>query len=208
VDTNVFHPVPKEEVRERLGVLPGESVILFFGKGKNLKGSPYKDHKVQGTILERLAQAHDLPPIHIFEVGAIVPGVYRIGPLKVQRVPFQEEPRSLAQYYQVADLYIHPSRAETFPLAILEAMACGTPVVSTAVGGVPEQVIDGETGYLVAPGDWGAMVERIINIVKNTGLREAMIDKGIKRVKERFDLQAQVNAHLEYYQEILSHRGT
>src|ERR671918_1684959 len=64
----------------------------------------------------------------------------RIGAAEVRFVPYQKDAALVARYYQAADIYIHSARADTFPNTVLEALACGTPVVATAVGGISEQV--------------------------------------------------------------------
>ena len=81
----------------------------------------------------------------------------QIGDIEIRFVPYQKDPEQVARYHQAADIYIHPARADTFPTTIIEALACGTPVVATAVGGIPEQIVEGKTGFLVPVGDAGAM---------------------------------------------------
>jgi len=74
----------------------------------------------------------------------------------------------------------------------LEAMVCGTPVVATAVGGIPEQVEDGITGFLVPPGNVEVMVERIIRLLGNEELRLRMSHQATEDARQRFDLNRQV----------------
>jgi len=68
------------------------------------------------------------------------PATERIGQAEVKFVPYQSSPEDVAKYYQIADVYVHAARADTFPNTVLEALACGAPVVATAVGGIPEQI--------------------------------------------------------------------
>ena len=89
----------------------------------------------------------------------------RIGDVEIRFVPYLKDPRKVARYYQAADLYLHPARADTFPTTILEALACGIPVVATAVGGIPEQVMEGQTGFLVPVGDARALARRVIDLL-------------------------------------------
>jgi glycosyltransferase involved in cell wall biosynthesis len=91
----------------------------------------------------------------------------RIGAAEVRFIPYQANQESVARYYEAADLYVHAAPADTFPNTILEALACGTPVVATAVGGIPEQVEDGQTGFLVPVGNARALAERLTQLLSD-----------------------------------------
>lgn len=87
-----------------------------------------------------------------------------------------------------ASVFVLPSYNEGLPLAILEAMAYGLPVISTPVGGIPEAVIEGETGFLVKPGDVQAIAERIALLLKDRDLRERMGANARKRILDNFEI--------------------
>lgn len=108
----------------------------------------------------------------------------------------------LALYGRV-DLYCLPSTYEGFPVAILEAMASGLPVVSTTVSGIPEAVVDGETGLLVPPVDVGALAEALSRLLGDSALRRRMGAAGRRRVEERFTIEAIVERHLEVWRDAL-----
>ncbi|MFH1942970.1 MAG: glycosyltransferase [bacterium] len=91
------------------------------------------------------------------------------------------------------DIFMLPSLHEGFPNVILEAMACGKPVVATAVGGSVEAVVDGVTGYLVPPKDSEAMQNRLLYLLKDRDLAKQMGDAGRARVEEHFSLEKQVD---------------
>ena len=125
----------------------------------------------------------------------------------------------MARFYQCADLYVHPAWADNFPLTVLEALACGVPVVATAVGGIPEQVkseriaaddrgcesygADEATGILVPERNANALAEAIVTLVGNDGLRETLGANAARDAAARFDLQTQVDRYLDWYAEIL-----
>lgn len=97
------------------------------------------------------------------------------------------------------DLFVLPSRAEGISNTILEAMACGLPVVATAVGGNAELVVDGLTGRLVPAGDPAALAAAIQTYLDDPGLLDAHGVAGRRRVEERFSLDAMVAAYLAVY---------
>jgi len=84
------------------------------------------------------------------------------------------------------DVYVQPSHHEGLCITAIEAMACGLPVVATAVGGLTESVVDGETGYLVAPGDLDAFVDRIRTLHESPELRARMSRRGRERAVDHY----------------------
>ena len=118
----------------------------------------FKDYATIREAVGRIAAALPNAPPLLLALGQDAPAE-RVGRAEVRflQVCGAEE---MAVYYQAADVYLHAARADTFPNVVLEAMACGTPVVATAVGGIPEQVEHGVSGFLVPPGDSSGMAER------------------------------------------------
>jgi glycosyltransferase involved in cell wall biosynthesis len=98
-----------------------------------------------------------------------------------------------------ADVISLTSRWEGMPHVLLEAMACSRPVVSTAVNGCPEVVADGETGFLVPPGDVGSWAERVVDLLNDPARGEEMGRRGRDRVEEQFSLQKMVTRIEDLY---------
>jgi glycosyltransferase involved in cell wall biosynthesis len=88
---------------------------------------------------------------------------------------------------------------EGLPLVILEAMSQGVPVVATDVGGIPEAVIDGETGFLIAPRDAGAVANAVARILEAPILAQRMRQAALARFEQRFTMQSMLDSHRELY---------
>jgi glycosyltransferase involved in cell wall biosynthesis len=86
-----------------------------------------------------------------------------------------------------SDIFALPTLADCYSIASLDAMAAGLPVITTAVGGIDDIVIDGETGYLIPPGDATALRQRLETLMTDAALRCRMGDAGRRRVEEHFD---------------------
>lgn len=86
-------------------------------------------------------------------------------------------------------IYVLPSYFEGLPISVLEAMSYGIPVISTPVGGIPEAVEDGKSGFLIQPGDTKALAEKISYLIRNPRIREKMGKEGHRIAKERFDIK-------------------
>jgi glycosyltransferase involved in cell wall biosynthesis len=101
-------------------------------------------------------------------------------------------------------VFVLSSRSEGLPISVLEAMAAGLPVVASDVGGLREQVVDGETGYLVPAGDPQALADALARLLDDPGLRRRLGDAGRARAEELFDLPAFREAHLRLYRSLLA----
>lgn len=201
VDTRVFKPGDRAAARARLG-LPEHAVIALF-TAQGVSANPFKDYATLVAALRTVA-AHGREDVVMVALGD--DGGAAAEGLDVVSVPFVTDAETVAAYYQAADLYVHPARAENLPLAIIEAMACGTPVVASAVGGIPEIVAEGETGLLVESGDPARLAAAIETALGDAELRARFARAGLARVEERFTLQRQVDAYLGLYAELAEKR--
>ncbi len=113
----------------------------------------------------------------------------------------------MTQFYLQADLFVLPSYHEGMPMAILEAMACGLPVVSTRVGGIAELIKEGENGFLINPGDRQALLEALLVLLADPVLRENMALKNIQKVKDQYDMPGYLKKLKGLYREILEEKS-
>ena len=200
VNQDIFQPMDKTEAKSKLN-LPTDRLVLLFSAG-NLKSNIFKDYNTLILAIKQLKNLnHKVLCIAIGDSGN--PEIVN-DDVEIQYVPFVSEREIVALYSQAADIYLHPARAETFPTSILEAVSCGTPVIATDVGGIPETVIEGETGYLVPVGDDIAFADRITKLINDDNLRKKMSDNAYNYAKRNFNLEVVSKQHIEFYEEIVN----
>jgi glycosyltransferase involved in cell wall biosynthesis len=200
IDLNIFHPGDKRSARDRLGIPQHSKVVLYSANGG--RNSPYRNFGQLEAALIQLANPNirDLTLICIGELKSSQETI--TNGLHVQFRLFERDPNRMALYYQAADVYALPALVEAFGKTVTEAMACGTPVVATAVGGILDQITDGKTGYLVPMSDVGAMAEAIQRLLNDDDLRKAMGSAGAEYARRHFSLDLQVDSFLNWYKEV------
>jgi glycosyltransferase involved in cell wall biosynthesis len=124
-----------------------------------------------------------------------------------ERVQLLGERRDVPELLAGADMFVLSSASEGMPVSVLEAMAASLPVVGSRVGGVPELVVEGETGLLVEPGNVGELAAAIDRLLADPGLRGQLGEAGRERVKLHFALDPFRRAHVELYSRELARRG-
>ena len=174
VDSDRFSPGARLEARAKLG-LNGDKMVLFVGRLERLKGVD--------VLLSAMAMMQDPADARLVIVGGAENSPERrvladhAAQLGISdRVQFHAavDHDDLIHYYRAADVCALPSYYESFGLAALEASACGTPVVASEVGGLPEIVKDGRTGYLVKWRAPGPFVDKLERILQDDEQREEM----------------------------------
>ena len=197
VDTSVFRPRHRAAARAELG-LPEKSKIILFAANR-IRKNIWKDYETMRAAIERVAG--ELQPLTFVALGEDAPAE-KLGSAEIRFYPFRSAIEDVARFYQAADVYLHGARIDTFPNAVLEALACGTPVVATAVGGIPEQIDDGRTGFLVPPSDPPAMAKRIVDAL-DPEMNQRLSAAAAQEALVRFSLDRQVDEHLKWYREIV-----
>jgi L-malate glycosyltransferase len=116
----------------------------------------------------------------------------------IPAVPHSQVP----QYMQLIDIFVVPSLAESFGVAALEASACGLPVIASNVGGLPEVVVNGKTGFLVPPGDPETLAEKIICLMESPSLRSKMGRSGRQFVKDNYSWSKSLEEMQQVYKKV------
>jgi starch synthase len=188
IDTTEYAPDPGTDVAERYGVDPDRPSVIFVGRITRQKGVPVLLRAA--ALLDPAAQLvlcagqPDTP-----ELAAEVEGL--VAELRAARsgviwIPEMLPKRAVIQLLSHATVFACPSLYEPLGIVNLEAMACGTAVVGSAIGGIPEVVRDGETGLLVPPDDPAALAEAINVLVGDAERAAAMGRAGRDRVVAEF----------------------
>lgn len=109
--------------------------------------------------------------------------------------------------FQTSDVYCLPSYAENLPVSVLEAMAARLPVVGTPVAGTPEEIIEGETGFMVNPGDRDAIADRLIRLLTDSDLRDRMGAAGRARVESHFENEVVSNRLISLWRQAIASKS-
>ena len=117
---------------------------------------------------------------------------------------FPGKQQQVEAFLSIADLYFLPSESESFGLSALEANACGVPVIGSNAGGLPEVIIEGETGFLCPVGDVDCMADRALMLLRNRDRRLSMAEAGARRAREEFGATRIVEQYEELYAGIIA----
>lgn len=190
VDTSKFYPIQKDEAKAAIGMPTDGQMILFVGRIEPLKGVD--------TLLKALAYIQktrnlDCCPHYLAiiggdpedteqrltrEMGRIKDLSQELGLSEIVMFLGKRSQDSLPYYYSAADVVVVPSHYESFGMVALEAMACGTPVVASQVGGLAFLVQDGVTGFVVPNGEPELLGQHLIEIILDPDLRDRLGAQG------------------------------
>jgi starch synthase len=188
IDTTEYHPDPDTSVLERYGIDRARPYVIFVGRITRQKGVPVLLHAAAGMIPEAqlvlCAGAADTPE-QLAEVTELVDGL-RATRSGVVWIPEMLAKPAVIQLLTHAAVFACPSIYEPLGIVNLEAMACGTAVVGSRTGGIPEVVDQGETGLLVPPGDPEALAAALNVVLSDPDLAQAMGQAGRKRAVAEF----------------------
>jgi glycosyltransferase involved in cell wall biosynthesis len=200
IDTEAYQPIDTHECRQAIG-LPIDKKIIMFG------ATDLTDERKGGDLL--LKSLQNLPESIKSETILLTFGsggeeiAQQVG-MKVVNLGYLNSDREKSIAYSAADLFIFPTRADNLPLVLQESIACGTPMVSFKIGGVPDLVRPGITGYLAEPEDCIDLCSGIVRLLEDNDLRQVMSTNCREIALKEYALSIQAQRYLELYQQLLA----
>jgi starch synthase len=206
VDTSTYQPDPETAVIEALGIARDRPYIVFLGRVTRQKGlsvllKAAADFRPEAQVV-LLAGAADTPELGA-EIDELVAKL-RGGRSGIIWVPEMLPRASVIQVLSHAAAFVCPSIYEPLGIVNLEAMACATAVVASAVGGIPEVVDDAVTGLLVPPSDPKALAGAVNRLLDDPGLAAEMGRAGRERAAAEFSWQAIAEQTVALYEEVIT----
>lgn len=209
VDPDEFRPMERLRARQCVGVGADEFVILQLGRMVPRKGV---DNVVRAlALLPKSMRARLLvvggesaqgDEIATPEIGRLRALARECGVAEHVRFTGHRQRKDLRAYYAAADAFVSTPWYEPFGITPLEAMACGTPVVGSRVGGVQYSVEDGVTGFLVPPKDPAALAAQLVRLHDNPALTRALGRAGVRRVRSLFTWERVAHELSQLYDQV------
>ncbi|MEC2077442.1 N-acetyl-alpha-D-glucosaminyl L-malate synthase BshA [Metabacillus fastidiosus] len=199
IDERVYYKKDTYSLKREFGIKESEKVIIHvsnFRKVKRVHDVVHAFHLINKEIDAKLLLVGD---------GPEMTGVSKlVRDLNLEKqVLFLGKQDNLDELYSMSDLKLLLSEKESFGLVLLEAMACGVPCIGTNAEGIPEVIVEGETGYLCEVGDIQAIAERAIQLLSNDVLHKQMSEKAIQVAKEVFHTGTIVSEYENIYYELI-----
>lgn len=212
-DPSEFWPIAKPAARAALGLDPAELILLQLGRMVPRKGV---DNVIRG--LARLRNRHGLAarllvvggesrepdPIRTPEIGRLQRIARREGVTDAVTFIGSRGRHELRDYYGAADVFITTPWYEPFGITPVEAMACGTPVIGSNVGGIKTTIDDGRTGFLVPPKDPDALADRLADLLRDPARLRAFGRAAVRRANRQYTWQRVADAIADLYMEIIA----
>lgn len=201
IDTALFRPM-RRAAREVLGLPPDRLMVLFTAElvTQERKGVRYFIEAIERLSPEWRGKIMLLIPGHGSEQLKLPSGI------EVKRFGMVGDDRLLAAIYAAADLTVLTTLADNLPNALLEAMACGTPAIALATGGVPDAVRHLETGWLAAPRSAEEITVGLVRLLADDALRERLGRRAREVAETEYGVQLQAARFTALYEEVMNER--
>lgn len=199
IDTKAYQPLDPEQCRSLLGIPTGKKVLMF---GAESLKNPRKGGDLLSKALQNLPESLKAK-IVLMTLGNGGEAIAEAVGIQTFNLGYVSSDRLKSIAYSAADLFIFPTRADNLPLVLQESMACGTPMVSFRIGGVPDLVRPGVTGYLAEPENAKDFCNGIMQLLEDRSLRDHMSQQCRAIALEEYPLELQAKRYIELYRQAL-----
>lgn len=215
-DPDEFWPV-RDSARRRLDLPEREFIVLQLGRMVPRKGVDnvlqamrvLRDmHRVSGLLLVVGGEVACADPMATAEIRRLAGMAQRLGLDDQVRFTGAQPRQRLRDYYSAANVFVTTPWYEPFGITPLEAMACATPVIGSAVGGIRSTVLDQKTGFLVPPHDPEALAQRLAQLQRDPALAERMGWTGLRRAQRHFTWGRVAGQLASVYRSVLARHAT
>lgn len=201
VDTAVFRPVSKDArsaLRTSLSLPLDRKIAMFSGRLE-----PGKGLEVMLDAWRKLAGGPQKPLLLVAGSGSLEKQLSSASK-EDSSVVFLGWKTNISDYIKASDVFIFPSFGEGMPNALLEAMACGLPCLSTRIGGVVELIEDGKSGLLTEPGDFNAVAGAVNRLFSDQALSARLGEAAAERIKRSLSIETVAGKYMDLYGELLN----
>lgn len=199
IDERVYQKTDSNHLRQEYGILDHEKVVIHVSNFRGVK-------RVQDVVAS-FAKIQEAVPSKLLLVGdgpEMTPVCKLVSKLGLDdQVLFLGKQDKLEELYSLSDLLLLLSEKESFGLVLLEAMACGVPCIGTNIGGIPEVIIDGETGYICEFGNVDEVAEKSIQLLTDSAQHHAFSEAAMSLVESSFRSETITEEYLAIYRRIL-----
>lgn len=195
IDLSIFKTGSQKEARSRLKLPKNAKIVLLSAH------NAFKDYPTMEAALSKLTTNGQ--PLLFICLGR-TDTQKKLGAGQIIYPGWVKSPAIMAQYYQAADVYIHAAHEEAFGIAIGEAGASGTAIVATDIGGIAEQMVNGQTGFLVPPRAPKAMAVAVQKLLDDKELCQQIGRTAANYVEKHFSKEQHVDKFLLWYNEIIA----
>lgn len=201
VDHQVFKPKDATILRQKLNIEKDEIVLLYV-VSSNLISNPYKDFNTISKCISFIENNNKSDKkFTLIAIGEKKPETYENGVRKLY-IGYLTKAENIADYFNIADLYLHAARAENYPNVVMEALSSGTPCIVTKTGGVPEQIIENKTGWVVPYEDYKAMAQKVLELSENPIIISDTGDRAREWIEKNHSNDHMLNAYQIYYKNV------
>ncbi|TAE08495.1 MAG: glycosyltransferase [Bacteroidetes bacterium] len=193
LDTDIFTTHDKQATRKQFGLPEDKKIVLFVADS------------VQDRRKGLFCLIDSMEYLEKKDVFLATMGELSIVGEDIKSLGFIKEPETIAKAYNCADVFVVPSLEDNLPNTVMEAMACGVPVVAFKVGGIPDMIQDNENGLLVSPENSQELAKKINYLLENEEVRTRLGQAGFQTVRERYTLTIQAENYINLYKKLLNY---